>query len=713
MKHFLSLFAVITMTVSALAEQPDKTIRIDAGRSSIDLAVGKDGRLYQTRFADVRMTRAGDCQPEEEAYIPAGERSLLEPALRIQHADGNTSTALEFVGVKTSSPAPEVQETRIELRDPLYPVHVTLCYRAYKAEEIIETWTEISHEESGPIVIEEAASSAPSFGTDRYVLTHYRGDWADEMHEENELLGYGIKSLQSRGGTRAHRFQAPFFLLSRDVESTETEGKVFGGTIAYPGNFSFAFEVDSQSRLRAVCGINFEGSRYLLEPARTFTTPAMIWAWSGDGRGDLSRRFARWGRSHGMRDGLSTRQVLLNNWEATFFNFDEAKLEKLLSQAKDLGFELFLLDDGWFGNKFPRNDDTQGLGDWKVNQKKLPRGISYVAEDAVGKGLRFGLWLEPEMVNPRSELFEQHPDWVIQQPSRQISLERNQLVLDLSNPEVREWMFKTVDDILTANPKISYVKWDCNRMITQPGSDYLPAGKQQNLFIDYQTALFDVMDRLVAKHPNVEMMICSSGGGRVDYGSLRRGHEFWPSDNTDPLARVRIQWGFEQFFPTNAIAAHVTGWNSRPLKFSYDVAMSARMGMDMDPSHFSPEQTEFVKAANAAYKGIRDTVQLGDVYRLESPFKSSRVSQMNVLPDRSRAALFVWQIAEGHPSSLKLPGLDPAATYRLRELNLESGRDSILKDTPETRSGRDLMEQGIWVPFTKQFQSAVIEIVRE
>ncbi len=218
------------------------------------------------------------------------------------------------------------------------------------------------------------------------MLTHYRGDWADEMHEENELLGYGIKSLQSLGGTRAHRFQAPFFLLSRDAESTETEGRSLAGRLLIPATSRSR----SRSTRRAVC-VRFAASilrarNICLNPLSTFSTPAMIWGWSGDGRGGLEPPIRPLGRSHGMRDGLSTRQVLLNNWEATFFNFDEAKLEKLLSQAKDLGFELFLLDDGWFGNKFPRNDDTQGLGDWEVNQKKLPRGISYIAEDAVGKG---------------------------------------------------------------------------------------------------------------------------------------------------------------------------------------------------------------------------------------------------------------------------------------------------------------------------------------
>lgn len=692
-----------------MARDP-KQIWIEAGSLALVLAVGQDKRLYQLHFGASNTGFAAGDSLNSEAYLPFGERSILEPALQVAHADGNTSTGLEFVSQSVQKLGPDVTQTRIELKDPNYPFLVSLLFKAYAGQSVIEQWSEIRHQENAPVMLYQFASAAPTFGTGDYYLTQFRGSWANEMNREEEKLGYGQKVLASRLGARAHEFLASSFLISSGAPSQEDAGEVFGASFAYSGSFQFQFEVASDHRLRAVCGMNPQASQYRLQPNQVFATPPMIWSYSASGRGELSRQFARWGRQYGMRQGNEPRDILLNNWEATYFSFDEKKLVSLFDGARELGMEMFLLDDGWFANKYPRDSDRQGLGDWQPMAKKLPSGLSYLAEEAKKRGLRFGLWLEPEMVNPRSELFEAHPDWAIRQPGRELNLSRNQLVLDLANPKVGEWMFNTVDGILSANPGITYVKWDCNRFITQPGSKYLAADEQSHLWIEYYRSFYDVMQRLVKKHPDVEIMVCSGGGGRVDYSSLRLAHEFWPSDNTDPLHRIRIQWGYEQFFPTSAIAAHVTDMGRRPLKFAFDVAMSARLGMDMDTSKLSAEEKAFAKSAIATYKSIRDVVQLGDVFRLESPYEGARASQLSVSPDRSRAVVFAWQMRDGAASRLALQGLDASKRYSVREINLKAGQAAQIAESGRVLDGASLMKSGLGFSLSKAFESSVVEL---
>ncbi len=686
-----------------------REIWIEAGRTNIAFRVNDDKTLQQIRFGSDAVERSG------RAYLSSGdgsqlEPSILEPAVGAIHADGNPSTQLEFVSQSQLKLDANVTQTRIELKDQKYPFFVTLVFKAYSAEGIIEQGSEIRHQEAGPVTLNRFASAAPTLGTDDVYLTQFHGAWANEMNAVEGKLDYGVKTLESRRITQTHLGVSPSFLLSMGAPARENEGEVMGGSLAYSGSFQLQFEVDPDHRLRALCGINSQDVRYQLAPGETFITPSMLWCWSNSGRGELSRSFARWGRQYGMRDGLKAHDVLLNNWEATFFNFDEAKLTSLFDGAKDLGMELFLLDDGWFGNKYPRSNDSQGLGDWQATTNKLPHGISYLTDEAKKRGLRFGLWLEPEMVNPKSELFEKHPDWVIQLPGRELSLMRHQAVLDLANPQVRDWVYQTVDGILTQNPGISYIKWDCNRLVNQPGSTYLPAAKQSQLNIEYNRSLYDIMARLAKAHPNVQLMDCSSGGGRVDYGALRFANEFWPSDNTDPLKRVWIQWGYEQFFPTNAIAAHVTRWGNRPLKFAFDVAMSARLGMDMDTAHLSAEDKAFARGAIAAYKSIRDVVQLGDLYRLESPYDGARASQMNVAPDKSHAVVFAWQTSDGSASRLALQGLDATKRYRVQEINMKAGQTSQIAENGQVLDGATLAKSGLTLSLQKQFNSAIIEL---
>jgi alpha-galactosidase len=692
------------------AARDPREIVIEAGKTIMVFAKSGDGHLLQKEFGSFVSP---DQNNENEAYPAFGAESWLQAALKVTHADGNTSTDLRLVGQEVRKLDSNITLTRLDLKDLAYPFFVSLYFKAYANEGIIEQWSDIRHQETGPVTLYQFASAAPLLGRDDFYLTQYHGEWANEMNSVEEKLTPGLKTLSSRRGTQVHLGLSPSFLLAKGAPAQENSGEVLAGTLAYPGNFQMQFEVSPGQRLRAICGMNPEDSQYKLARGETFTTPAMVWGQSASGMGDVSRRFARWGRRYGMRDGNQTRAVLLNNWEATFFNFDEPKLVSLFDGAKDLGMELFLLDDGWFGNKYPRSTDNAGLGDWEVTKTKLPRGLSYLTDEAQKRGLRFGLWLEPEMVNPKSELFDKHPNWVIRQPKRELALGRNQLVLDLANPQVREWMYQTVHGILASNPGITYIKWDCNRTITQPGSTYLGPDRQTHLWIDYERALLNVFDRLARAHPKVEIMMCSSGGGRVDYGSLLYAQEVWPSDNTDPVARVRMQWSYNQFFPTNALSSHVTHGGGRPLKFAFDVAMSARLGMDMDTSKLSAEDKQFARDAIATYKGFRDVVQMGDLYRLETPYGGVRASQMSVAPDQSRAVLFAWQMNDAAPARLKLQGLDGGKRYLVRELNRKAGQSPQISEDGKILDGAALMRDGVSPTLNKRLDSTVVELIAQ
>lgn len=658
------------------------------------LRIAEDGRLLQLpAFAPA------DFETHAPAYPPAGNGWILEPALRVIHANGDTSGDLRVVEA-----AQEGNLTTVVLRDPVYPFEVTLSFLAHPEYGIVEQWATIVHEEEGPVTLTHFASSFLTLFGDSFHLTQFHGDWGREATVAEEALGPGIKILDSKAGVRTNQFRLPGFLLSVDQPLDEEDGKVLAGTLAWPGNFQFLFEREPagegrRDRTMGVrTGMNPFGSEYRLRPEETFMTPRMVWCVGTQGAGEVSRRIHRWARTHVIREGDRVGPILLNNWEATYFNFDAPKLHSLFEKAADLGFETFLLDDGWFGRKYPRNDDTQGLGDWMPIQEKIGGTINDLALVANQCGVRFGIWVEPEMVNPKSELYEAHPDWVIVQRNRDYELRRHQLNLDLSNPEVEEYVFSVLDTILSESPNVDFVKWDCNRYVTQPGSFHLAPEDQSSLFIRYPRAILRVFQRLASKHPVVQLMLCSGGGGRVDYGSLAFAHEFWASDMTDPLHRVDIQWGYSYLYPARVVAAHVTRWGERPIKFGVDVALSGRFGVDLDLDQLSPEETETLRRGIETAKAIRDVVQLGDQYRLLRTESCSSV--MFVSPDQERAIVFVYPVADSPATTLRLKGLLPEAEYDVREINGETGF------APERiRLGDDLL-----IPARPAFASLVLEL---
>jgi alpha-galactosidase len=684
---------------------PRETFSLTTAHFTIDFQVRNDGRLYQQVIGPAPKNERS--QRADEAYPQSGDGYIWEPALQVTHADGNTSTTLLYKGMTRTNEAPGIEFTRISLRDPAYPFEADLCFRAHRDVDVVEQWVEIRHQESKPVTLERMASSSVLLSPTNLWLTHFFGDWANEMQPVSEQLTVGTKVLDSKIGVRAHQFGNPSFVLSLDGAPAETSGRVLAGSLAWSGSFQCAFEHSGRT-VRALCGVNPFASAYHLKPKETFITPTMIWVWSAHGLGEMSRKLHAWARDFGMRDGHQARTVLLNNWEATGFDFDFKRIAGLYPPAKDLGTELFLLDDGWFGNKHPRINDKAGLGDWQPNRQRLPNGLAPLAEEAVKCGLQFGIWIEPEMVNPKSELFEKHPDWVIVQPKRELELQRNQLVLDLTRPEVQKFEWKTIQETLGV-PGITYAKWDCNRYLTQPGSSWLGPDRQTHLWIDYVHALYALMDKTAKTFPKTELMLCSGGGGRADYGALRYFHEFWPSDNTDPVRRVMMQWDYSYFFPPMALAGHVTHWGHRPMHFACAVAMSVRFGMDLDLVKLSPEDKAICAGAISAYKRIREVTQLGDLYRIERPHDAARGAINYVSADRSRAVLFVFQLKDGQFQPVRPQGLDPAKRYVVRELNPAPGR-AALPQEGNAFTGEELMRNGVMPSCSKGLEACVIEL---
>jgi|APMed6443717190_1056831.scaffolds.fasta_scaffold02076_5 alpha-galactosidase len=708
-----------------MQQTPDVFIPFDTKNTSLVLRVsGRDGRLYQSYFGpkldpdNLKQTRdAGHL-----AYATFGTDNLFEPAVRATHNDGNPSLELKFVNQSFETSIggkSDVTLNKILLKDPVYPFEVTLNIKTYEDEDVIEQWVEIKHTEKKPVTIFNYASSMLHFDAEKYWLTQFHGDWAEEMKMQESQLTAGIKILDTKLGTRAHMYQTPVFMLSLNEQSDENTGHVIAGTLGWSGNFRFLFELDEKGSLRVISGINPFASEYSLEPGKVFRTPSMIFTYSNQGKGQASRNIHRWGTKYGVLDGTGSRMTLLNNWEATGFNFDEKKLSAVLDDTKKMGLDVFLLDDGWFANKYPRNNDRAGLGDWQENRAKLPNGLGYLVKEADAKGVRFGIWIEPEMVNPKSELYETHPDWILKLPNRPEHYYRNQLVLDLTNPRVQEFVYNVVDGMLTTNPGIAFIKWDCNRMMTNAYSVYLK-DKQSHLYIDYVNCLYSVLERLRQKYPHLPVMLCSGGGGRVDYGALKYFTEFWASDNTDALERIYIQWGYSYFFPAISVCNHVTSWGKQTLKFRTDVAMMGKLGYDIEVDKLTENELKFSQNAIVNYNRIKDIIYTGDLYRLISPYEENRAVMMYVSDAKNRAVLFGYTLNSRYGETLnpvKLQGLDPAKTYKVQEINVSNeGRRGPgmggpgMSQSGRTYTGDFLMKVGINVGSNSPLTSVVYEI---
>ncbi|WP_310590332.1 alpha-galactosidase [Dyadobacter sp. NIV53] len=731
---FLKKIQIIALFMFAVAgnhvfAQNIITIPIETRENALVMQTDADNHLFIIYFgkklsqtSEYQSIPAQSTQHDDNsgihnsAYTPSGTWSISEPALQVTHADGNKSSDLVYVSHKTTKENDNISVTSIILKDPVYQVEVTLFYKIYSNENVIEQWSNIHSDEKSEIILQKYASSNLYFIAKDYYLTHYNGTWAREMQPEEEQLTAGIRVLDSKLGTRANLFQPPSFLLSFDKPASETEGKVLLGTLAWSGNFRMDFEVDSYHNLRLIAGINNYASEYPLASKQDFKTPSFIYTYSENGKGEASRNLHNWARRYRILDGEGSRLTLLNNWEATYFDFNEEKLSALFKDGKKLGVDLFLLDDGWFANKYQRNNDKAGLGDWQENVKKLPNGIGHLVKEATNTGIKFGIWVEPEMVNPKSELYEKHPDWVIKQPARPEHYMRNQLPLDLSNPEVQNFVFGVIDKLFTENPAIAYIKWDCNAITFNAYSPYLEKSKQKQsqLYVDYVRGLYKVLEKLRAKYPKVPMMLCSGGGGRVDYEALKYFTEFWPSDNTDPMERIFMQWEYSYFFPALAQSNHVTDWGKQPLKFRTDVAMMGKLGYDIVISHLNEKDLQFSKQAVSTYNSIKDIVWHGDLFRLVDPKKNDYAALMFSSKDKKRAVLFSYLVNNryeaGSDVPFRLQGLEASKKYRIKELNLYPETKTAIKED-QTYSGDYLMTVGFNPMVNTRRTSVIMEIM--
>ncbi|MFN8255864.1 MAG: alpha-galactosidase [Bacteroidales bacterium] len=714
--HRLVVLISICLVINNVFSQD--LIVIDTKNNALVYQVQKNkkvGQLYLGPKISDKAEYSKINMQDHEIYMPFGTNNLFEPALRTVHDDGNPSVELLFESYLQNKVNDDVTETIIKLKDPQYPLFVELHFKAYYNSDVVEQWANISHQEKKPLTLYNYASAMLHFDASNYWLTQFHGDWAEEMQMDETRLSSGIKIIDSKLGTRAAMYQSPYFFLALNKPADENTGELIAGTLAWTGNFKFTFEVDERNYLRLVPTINNFASEYTIQPGEIFKTASFIFTYSSQGKGQASRNLHKYVRNYSLLDGDKPRYTLLNNWEATFFSFNETKLVQLMDDAKKLGVDMFLLDDGWFGNKYPRNGDMAGLGDWQENKLKLPNGVKVLVDAATQKGIKFGIWIEPEMVNPKSELYEKHPDWILKLPNRAEDYFRNQLVLDLTNPQVQDFVFGVVDELMTKNPGIAYFKWDCNRMMTNMYSGFLKEN-QSHLYIDYVKGLYRVLDRVRQKYPHLPMMLCSGGGARIDMEALKYFTEFWPSDNTDGFNRVFIQWGYSNFLPAIATCCHITSWGKQSIKFRTDVAMMGKMGYDIQISHLKDNELKFSQEAIKNYKRLSQVIWNGDLYRLVSPYQENRAVLMYVSDDKSKAVLFSYTLNTRFGerfTNVKLSGLDETKNYKILETNLMPGQNSRLPFNGKSFSGGYLGKVGLDISSVDPLSSAVFELIAE
>lgn len=723
-KHILSLLFIALGTFSYMNAQD---YLISTSNTSL-LLTAKQGETARIHYYGTRIEKEQIQQIynaglafHSETYPVFGIHSYNDKAMQVTHGDGNMSLDLVVESVKQYA-VPEAEITEILLKDKVYPFFIKQHYKAYKNSDVIGTWIEVINQEKKPVTMYKFASAFVPLRRGDNWLTHLHGTWGAENMLQEEKLTDGQKVIKNEDGVRNTMSENPSFMLTLDGKPQEETGHVFGASLAWSGNYTLKLDVDNNKTIKIYAGINEDASYYTLEPKKSFITPEFAMTYSTSGKGGVSRNFHRWARMYKLSHADVNRDILLNSWEGVYFKVNQEVMDQMMKDMSQLGGELFVMDDGWFGDKYPRDDDKTSLGDWMVCRKKLPQGIEGLVASAKKQGIKFGIWIEPEMVNSKSELYEKHPDWIVCQNNRTPSTGRGgtQMILDLSNPEVQNFVFGVVDNLLTDHPEIAYIKWDANASMMNYGSYYLPKDRQSHLYIEYHKGLNNVLERIQAKYPNLLMQACASGGSRVNYGLLPYFGEFWTSDNTDAYQRIYMQWGVSSFYPAIAMASHVSADRNHqtgrrtPLKFRFDVAMSGRLGMEMQPKDMTEEDKEFAKRAIKAYKEIRPMVQHGDLYRLVSPYdKVGFASLMYATPEKDKAVFFAYRmeyLLNQVTPRVRMTGVDAQKLYKLVEMTplKESKKNSL---DGKVISGKLLMEEGIEVPFSGDYSSVVMQLI--
>lgn len=715
MKFYKPLSTVILMSglVFALPLKAE-IVNLSTPSTSLILDAEKGGPFRFLYYGDkisasdiANLASAGTAN--RDAYPVYGNYPQGEAALSVTHPDGNMTLDMEVADIKTSAnEADGSTVTTVSMRDKSYPISLDINYRTWSEEDVIETWVDITNNGKGTVTLNRFMSGYLPVRYGDVWLSLLYGSWANEGRLNQEPLRHGVKMIKNKDGVRNSHTSHAEIMLSLDGKPMENTGRTIGAALCYSGNYKLFIDTDDSNYHHLFAGINEENSAYNLKKGETFSAPALALTFSDEGLSGASRNFHRWGRNHRLANGNELRKILLNSWEGVYFDINEEGMAQMMKDIASMGGELFVMDDGWFGDKYYRDNDSASLGDWTVDTRKLPHGIQGLVDEAEKNGIKFGIWIEPEMTNSRSRLYEEHPEYIIKAENRDIVEGRGgtQLVLDLANPKVQDLVFNVVDTLMTKFPLIDYIKWDANAPIMQHGSQYLTRDNQSHLYIDYHKGFEKVLDRIRAKYPDVTIQACASGGGRANWGVLPWFDEFWVSDNTDALQRVYMQWGTSYFFPAVAMASHISAapnhqtFRTIPLKYRTDVAMSGRLGMEIQPKNMTDEEKDFCRRAINTYKEIRPIVQQGDIYRLLSPYDNLGAASLMYVSPRKDDAVYYWWKTETFVNQqlprVKMAGLDPDKTYTVTELNRID--NTPLPYEGKSFTGRFLMDNGLEMP---------------
>jgi alpha-galactosidase len=666
------------------------------------IAHGADFQAVRSRDEVASVDISTTTTPQE--YPGWGAELYTEPALKATYADGNRDVVLHFVDQHLDGNTLE-----IELKDVASALHVHLYYRIFPETGILERWSRIENKTDQAITLESAQSAAWSLPQgEGYGLHYLTGHWGAEWQLHSEAVQTGARVIESRRGSTSHQ-ASPWFAIDRPDQTTEENGPVWFGALGWSGSWRITIEQSAMRQVRVTGGFNPFDFGYRLKPGDQLETPPFYAGFTSGGMGEASRILHRFERQSILPGGENAplRPVLYNSWEATEFDVSETGQIALAERAGKLGIERFVIDDGWFGQ---RKKDNAGLGDWYVNQQKFPHGLKPVIDRVHALGMDFGIWVEPEMVNPNSDLYRKHPEWAMNFPGRPRTEARNQLLLNLARDDVRDYVFQWLDQLVTNND-IAFLKWDYNRNWSEPGWDAVDPADQKKIWVAYVHNLYDILDRLRAKHPKLEIESCSGGGGRVDLGIMRRTDQVWTSDNTDALDRLTIQDGFTHAYTPGVMMAWVTdvpnGMNGRsvPLKFRFMVAMNGSLGLGGNLNKWTPEELQAAAGYVAYYKQIRATVQRGSLYRLVAPEGSEFSANEYVSRDGRQAVLFAFLHSQRFNTpfpTVFLRGLEENAMYKVQAI------DAAQLPEMGNLSGAYLMHHGLDLKLRGDYDSTSV-----
>jgi alpha-galactosidase len=634
------------------------------------------------------------------------------PAIEVVYPDGvrDADLVYDYSSIVQIENQPGLQ---INLKDQAYGLRVSAYYRVLPELDLMQRWIVLSNGGNRPITVENAQSASCQLPAGEYELMHLAGDWAREFMPQTARLTPGVKTLQSRN---FQSFATPPWIAVCSAGADETRGGVFFASLHYSGNWRLDIAQSFPGDVQIVGGINFWDTALQLNPGETFTTPRMVIGFSPDGIQGASQRMHEYVRQDVLPKNFrnKSRPVIYNSWFATTFNVHEQQQVELAKLASQIGVELFVVDDGWFKG---RKDDHAGLGDWSPDPNKFPNGLGPMIKQINDLGMDFGIWVEPEMVNPDSDLYRTHPDWVFNYPTRTRHEQRNQLMLNLARQDVYDYLLDAMTKLLSQN-NIKFIKWDRNRGLSEPGWPDAPPEQQRAVRILYMQNLYKLIDSLRARFPEVMFEDCSGGGGRADLGMLQRMDQIWPSDNTNPTDRLFIQSGFLRMFPPNTMVDWVTddNWHHAAvsMKYRFAVSMAGVLGVGGDITKWSEDDRDTAKKMIALYKEIRPIIQQGTVYQLMLPTTSDRVALEYLSPDREQGIVLLYTMrdplagstdAEQLTRVLRFEGLDPNASYSIRNAS-EDGSQQVA-------SGRTLMNVGMPWPIFSDYNCAILRLQKQ